>query len=175
VVVPLGNTTAPQSVSLTGFRAGEVVKIIAWLSRASDATGSSPATAKNPSRTYLPSSIQMTYAGEVFANYSATSHQLWNLINGKQSSKWAASTLTFGGGAYTGTADTYYWAELPFAQPFMVAETGSRMLVSGKEILNGQVALQIATPDAQADYQLNLTYVYNSVLVFGSGSADFAF
>ncbi len=175
VVVPLGNTTAVQSVSLTGFRAGECVKIIAWLTKDSDAAGTAPATAKNPNRTYLPSSIQMTYAGEVFANYSATSHQLWNLINGKQSSKWAGSTLTFGGGAYTGTPADYYWVELPFAQPFIVAEAGSRMLVSGKEITNGQVALQIATPDAAADYKLNVTYVYNSVLVFGSGSADFAF
>ncbi len=175
VVVPLANTTAPQSVSLTGFRSGEVVKIIAWISKGSDATGTAPATAKNPSKTYLPSSIQMTYAGEVFANYSASSHQLWNLINGKQSSQWAGSTLTFGGGAYTGTADPYYWVELPFAQPYIVSETGSRMLVSGKEILNGQVALQIATPTAAADYQLNLTYVYNSVLVFSAGSADFAF
>lgn len=176
VVVPLANTTAPQQVSLTGFRAGECVKIVAWLSRSGDASGTGAGiSAKNPSRTYLPSSIQMTYAGEVFANYSASSHQLWNLINGKQSSKWAGSTLTFGGGAYTGTADTYYWVELPFAQPYVVTETGSRMLVGGKEITNGQVALTIATPDAQADYQLNVTYVYNSVLVFGSGSADFAF
>lgn len=176
VVVPLANTTNPQQVSLTGFRAGECTKIVAWLSRAGDASGTGAGiSAKNPSRTYLPSSIQMTYAGEVFANYSASSHQLWNLINGKQSSKWAGSTLTFGGGAYTGTADTYYWVELPFAQPYVVTETGSRMLVGGKEITNGQVALTIATPDAQADYQLNVTYVYNSVLVFGSGSADFAF
>lgn len=175
VVVPLGNTTAVQSVSLTGFRAGECVKIIAWLSKDSDATGTAPATAKNPNRTYQPSSIQMTYAGEVFANYSASSYQLWNLINGKQTSKWAGSTLTFGGGAYTGTPADYHWVELPFAQPFIVAETGSRMLVSGKEITNGQVALQIATPDAAADYKLNVTYVYNSVAVFGSGSCDLAF
>jgi len=175
VVVPLASTTAPQSVSLTGFRAGECVKIIAWLSKDSDASGSAPASAKNPNRTYLPSSIQMTYAGEVFANYSATSYQLWNLINGKQTSKWAGSTLTFGGGAYTGTPADYHYVELPFAQPYVVTETGSRMLVSGKEITNGQVALQIATPDASADYKLNVTYVYNTVLVFSAGSADFAF
>jgi hypothetical protein len=175
VVIPLASSTAPQSVSLTGFRAGEVTKIVCWLSRTSDATGTSPATAKNPNRTYLPSSIQMTYAGELFASYSATSHQLWNLVNDKKSSKWAGSTLTFGGGAYTGTPDTYYWVELPFAQPYSVAETGNRMLVSGKEITNGQIALSIATPFAAADFQLNISYIFNSVLVMSQGSSDFAF
>lgn len=175
VVIPLASTTAVQSVSLTGFRSGEVKAMEIWLTKDSDAAGTAPATAKNPNRTYLPSSLQVTYAGEIYAQYSATSHQLWNLINGKQSSKWAGSTLTFGGGAYTGSADTYYWVELPFAQPFSVPETGERMLVSGKEITNGIVNLQIATPDASADYKLRVSYIYNSVVVFSQGSADFAF
>lgn len=175
IVIPLGNTTSVQSVSLTGFRSGEVKAIEIWLTKDSDATGTAPATAKNPNRTYLPSSLTLTYAGEIFAQYSATSHQLWNLINGKMSSKWAGSTLTFGGGAYTGTADTYYWVELPFAQPFQVAETGTRMLVSGKEITNGICNLQIATPDAAADYKLRVSYIYNAVAVFSQGTCDFAF
>lgn len=175
VVIPLASTTAVQSVALSGFRSGEVRALEITLTKDSDATGTGAATAKNPNRTYLPSSLTLTYAGEIFAQYTATSHQLWNLINGKQSSKWAGSTLTYGGGAYTGTADTYYWVELPFAQPFSVSETGSRMLVSGKEITNGIVNLQIATPDASADYKLRVSYVYNAVVVFGSGTADFAF
>ncbi len=175
VVVPLAASTAPQTVSLTGFRAGEVTKIICWLTRASDASGLAPASAKNPNRTYPISSLQMTYAGEVFANYSATSSQLFNLVNDKKSPKWAGTTLTFAGGAYVVTPDIYHWVELPFAQPYTVCETGQRVLISGKEITNGQVALTLATPSSQADWQLNVSYVFNSVVVFGSGSADLAF
>lgn len=178
VVIPLAANAGVQSVSLTGFRSGEVAKMEIWITRDSDAAGTSPATAKNPLRTYLPASLQVTYAGEIYAQYSATSSQLWNLINGKQSSKWAGSTLTYGGGAYTGTADTYYWAELPFAQPFSVAETGDRMLVSGKEITNGIVNLQVSLPAsiiAATDAKLHVSYVYNSVVVFSQGTADFAF
>ena len=177
VVVPLASVPAgtPQTVSLTGFRAGEVTKIICWLTRSSDASGLAPATAKNPNRTYPISSLQSTYAGEVFANYSATSSQLFNLVNDKKSPKWAGTTLTFGGGAYTVTPDIYHWVELPFAQPYSVAETGDRMLVSGKEITNGQVALSLVTPSQQSDWVLNVSYIFNSVVVFGAGSADFAF
>jgi len=177
VVVPLGSVPAgtAQTVSLTGFRAGEVTKIVCWLTRASDASGLAPATAKNPNRTYPISSLQMTYAGEVFASYTATSSQLFNLVNDKKSPKWAGTTLTFGGGAYTVTPDIYHWVELPFAQPYSVAETGNRMLVSGKEITNGQVALSLVTPSQQSDWQLNVSYIFNSVIVFGAGSADLAF
>jgi hypothetical protein len=178
VVVPLSGAAGPQSVSLTGFRSGSVKAMEIWLTRDSDATGTAPATAKNPNRTYAPASLQVTYAGEVYANYSASSYQLWNLINGKASPKVAGSTLTFGGGAYTGTPETYHWAELPFAQPFAVCETGARMLVGGKEITNGIVNLQVALPAAlvaATDVKLRISYIYESVIVFGQGTADFAF
>jgi hypothetical protein len=73
--IPLANTVSPQSVVLTGFRSGEVKSIHCWLSRASDAP-------ENPFNWSLPASIQMTYAGDVYARYEYGSSALWNLING---------------------------------------------------------------------------------------------
>lgn len=178
VVVPLSGAAGAQSVSLTGFRSGSVRAMEIWLTRDSDATGTAPATAKNPNRTYRPESIQVTYAGEVYANYSASSSQLWNLVNGKASPKVAGSTLGFAGVAYTQAAESYFWAELPFAQPFAVCETGGRMLVGGKEITNGIVNLQVALPATlvgATDVKLRISYIYESVIVFGQGTADFAF
>jgi hypothetical protein len=178
VVVPLAANAGVQSVSLTGFRSGSVRAMEIWITRDSDALGTAPATAKNPNRTYLPTSLQVTYAGEVYANYTASSHQLWNLINGKQSSKVAGSTLTFAGGAYVRNPDTYFWAELPFAQPFQVTETGGRMMVGGKEITNGIVNLQVSLPASiigATDAKLRISYIYDSVIVFGQGTAEFQF
>jgi hypothetical protein len=67
------------------------------------------------------------------------------------------------------------------------------MYISGKEITNGIVQVQFNLPRApdafsgaaaagiiagagiNGNWQLHVSYVYNSVLVFSQGTADFAF
>lgn len=176
LAVPLSSTGAgvSQTVSLTGFRAGEVKKIALWIT----ATGDN-ATAINPLYWHSPQSVIMTYAGDQYARFDADSGQLWNLINSKQTPKVAGSALAFAAGAYTSTPTDFKWLEVPFGQAYS-DETAHSMYVAGKEILNGIVQLQLVLPPElvgapSGSLTLHASFIYNSVLVFGSGTADFAF
>jgi len=173
LAVPLSNSPNPQTVSLTGFRAGEVKKIVVWITADADNT-----TAANPLYWRAPRSVIMTYAGDQYARYDADAGQLWNLVNSKQTPKVAGSSLAFAAGAYTSTPVDFRWLDLPFGQAYEV-ETAHSMYVAGKEILNGIVQLQLTLPPelvgAAGNITLHASFIYNSVLVFGSGTADFAF
>jgi hypothetical protein len=169
LTIPLANTAGTQTTSLTGFRSGEVKAIEIWLTKGSDV-----GAVNNPLKWYAPKDVVMLYAGDQYARFDGFSGSLWNLVNSRQTPRVAGSTLAFGGGAYTSTPENYSWVELPFAQTYN-PETAHSMYVSGKEILNGIVQLQLTTPSAAADWTLNVSYIYNAVLVFSQGSADFAF
>ena len=169
-VIPLANTASEQSIVLTGFRSGEVKSIQVWLTRDSDTSGAT----KNPWKWYAPVSVTMTYAGDIYARFEQYSAGLWNLINSNKSNAADISELTFGGGAYTLTPGVMTWVELPFAQT-LVDEDSHYTLVHGKPITNGIVNLAITTPDAQSDYKLNVSYVYNATMLFSQGTADFVF
>jgi hypothetical protein len=174
LVVPLTNTAAPQTVSLTGFRSGEVKELQIWLTRDADSTG--VGGIKQMLRFYQPTDLQVTYAGDVYSRYDAGSSVLWNLVNGRQTPKMANSLLvTNGAGGYNAsTPYDSYWVELPFSQSYD-PDTAHSMYVSGKEITNGIVQLQLTTPSAQADWKLHVSYVYNTVIVFSQGSCNYAF
>jgi len=174
VEIPLLTSSATQTVSVTGFRSGELKALKVWVTSSDD----NVATAKNPLRWYRPQNLIMTYAGDQYARFDADSSALWNLVNGKMVPEVAGSTLTYAASAYTATADSYKWVSLPFGQTYDVAQSAHSMYVSGKEILNGIVQLQLtlgADCAAKAGLVLNVSPIYNSVLVFGSGTADFAF
>jgi hypothetical protein len=168
--IPLQNTANSQSVVLTGFRSGEVKNLQIWLTRTSDTSGAT----KNPFAWYPPLSVQSTYAGDIYARYDAGSWSLWNLINGNKTPLVDNITLTYGGGAYTENASSSYWVELPFAQT-LEGEGSMNTLVHGKPITNGIINLDIITPTAQADWVLNVSYVYNATLLFSSGTCDYVF
>ena len=173
--IPLANTASPQSVVLTGFRSGEVKSIQCWLTRSSDqaTTGSAPRI-NNPFSWYAPVDIEMTYAGDLYARYDASSWLLFNLINGNKTPLVDNIFLTQQAGVYTENASTSYWVELPFAQT-LEGEGSINTLVHGKPITNGIVNLLITTPSAQSDWVLNISYVYNSTLLFSSGTCDYVF
>ena len=173
--IPLQNTASPQSVVLTGFRSGEVKSLQVWLTRTSDqaTTGSAPRI-NNPFSWYPPVDIEMTYAGDLYARYDASSWLLFNLINGNKTPLVDNIFLTQAGGAYTENASTSYWVELPFAQTFE-GEGSENTLIHGKPITNGIVNLQITTPTAQSDWVLNVSYIYNATLLFSSGTCDYVF
>lgn len=169
--IALQNTANPQEVVLTGFRSGEVKAIHCWLTRTTDS--STPGAGYNPFLWYLPLLIQMTYAGDVYARYENASSPLWNLINGNKSPVVDNLDIT-NGAPPTTTNFTSTWVELPFAQTYM-EEDAHKMLIHGKPITNGIVNLTVQTPSAQADWVLNVSYIYNSTLLFSQGTADYVF
>ena len=177
--IQLLNSAASQSVVLTGFRSGEVKSVQIWLTRASDTAGSSPSaglgTGYNPFNWYAPSSVIMTYAGDIYARYEGGSGALWNLVNGNKSP--AVDNVDLVGVPGTGITPNSVlsqWVELPFAQA-LCDEDSHYVLVHGKPITNGLVNLDIVTPSAQSDWVLNISYVYNTTLLFSSGTADYIF
>ena len=170
--IRLVNQADPQELVLTGFRSGEVKAIHCWLTNNTDLDP----TVNQPFKWYQPDSIQMTYAGEIFARFDKGSAVLWNLINGNKVpavdnivSVWNAGT-----GVYDNTATLSYWTELPFAQT-MVDEDSHSILVHGKPITNGIVNLTVTPPSASADWVLNVSYIYNTTLLFSQGTADYVF
>lgn len=164
---PLANTATAQEVVLTGFRSGEVKNLQIWLTRTADLTSG------QPFKWYLPASVQMTYAGDVYARYELASSPLWNLINGNKAP--AVDNLTVvAPPAGNPSAFLSQWVELPFAQT-LVDEDSHYTLIHGKPITNGIINLTITTPSAQADWILNVSYVYNATLLFSQGTADYVF
>jgi hypothetical protein len=47
--------------------------------------------------------------------------------------------------------------------------------VHGKAITNGIINLDIQTPTAQSTWKLNVSYIYNSTLLFSQGTCDYVF
>ena len=169
-IVPCANSTAVQTIVATGFRAGSVKSIECWLTKDSD----NVATARNPLKTYIPTNIQVTYAGDVYARFDQGISQLWNLVNAKSSPYVNGLTTSYSSG-YVTTAQQYGWATLPFAQTYDAPDTSEFMLVEGLNVTNGIVNIAFATPTGASDYKLHLSYVYNASIVFSQSSAEFVF
>ena len=173
VTLPLPSNGINSQVVLTGFRAGEVKGLMCWVSDTAD-VGASPKTAgylNNGLQWYLPSSVQMLYAGDVYARYDNSSSPLWNLINERKQPAWS-NTYLDNTLADTGPLSTYFY--LPFAQTH-VDEDSHYTLVHGKPITNGIVNLVINMPEARSTWQLNVSYIYNTTLLMSQGTADFSF
>jgi len=169
-IVPCANTAAVQTVVATGFRAGSVKSIEAWLTLDDD----SAVTKRNYLKWIQPSSITVTYAGDVYARFDNGISQLWNLVNSKSSPYVNGLTVSYSGGYSTAT-EQYGWATLPFAQTYDVADSSEFMLVRRSNVTNGIVNIAFATPTASANYKLHLSYIYNSSAVFSQSSCEFVF
>lgn len=163
--IALANTADPQSVVLTGFRSGEVKSIQIWLTNTADTSGA----VKNPWNWYLPTTVEMTYAGDIYARFDSQSSTLWNMVNGSKYPGFSSLALTdAGGAAFTSASLVSTYVELPFAQSF-VDEDAHHVLVHGKPITNGIVNLLLQTPGAAATWQLNVSYIYNTTLLMSQG------
>jgi hypothetical protein len=166
-LIQMASSSDVQSVVLTGFRSGEVKSINCWLTRSSEA-------AVNPWNWYLPVSIEMTYAGDIYARFDSQSSTLWNLINGDKYPGFQSIALTQAAGVWTSGSQVSTYVELPFAQPF-INEEEHNTLVHGKPITNGIVNLAVQTPSAQSDWVLHVSYIYNTTLLMSQGTCDFVF
>jgi hypothetical protein len=169
-VVPCASTTAVQTIVATGFRAGSVKSIEAWLTLDDDQA----LTKRNQLKWYIPQNVTCTYAGDVYARFDAGISQLWNLVNGKSSPYVNGLTIAYSGG-YSTSTEQYGWVTLPFAQTYDCADTGDFMLVEGLNVTNGIVNIAFSTPTASANWKLHLSYVYNSSMVFSQSSCEFVF
>ena len=174
----LSSSPAQQTVTLTGFRSGEVKEVHCWLTSSGDTTGTPGATSfyTNPFAWYPLENVQMTYAGEVYARGDYNSTQLWNLVNGKIPS--AVSDIVISAGnapSITGTRSDA-WTVLPFGQSYE-SNTAHSMYVSGKPITNGIVNIQFTPPAVtpSGTLTLHVSYVYNAVLTFSQGTVDYVF
>jgi hypothetical protein len=177
--ITLASSDSAQGVTLTGFRSGEVKAIHIWLTDTAD-TPANQAT-NDPFYWYLPKSVEMLYAGEKYAVFKAGSvAQLVNLVNGNKAPAFDLTSTGNAGDGYgtgavpVGQALLSKWVELPFAQTF-VDEDSHYMLVHGKAITNGIINLDITTPTAQSTWVLNVSYIYNSTLLFSQGTCDYVF
>lgn len=177
-VVPLVAQTGSQSVVLTGFRSGEVKALWCWITSDDEQNGTAAGNGgmKQPFIWYAPQTIQMTYAGDVYARYENSSAPLWALINGNKSPA-VDNVGIVAGSPPTASPVLSEWVELPFAQT-MIDEDAHYTLVHGKPITNGIINLDITLPDtvaAKTNLKLNVSYIYNTTLLFSQGSVDYVF
>ena len=183
VQIPLGSVNAGQqiTVSLTGFRSGECRNVQLWLTD-DDNDVSSSAVIKNPFAWYAPENVVMTYAGEIYANFTRGSGALWNLVNGRIAPQVNDIFLVNNAGVVdiTSTPSVDKWVECPFAQTYD-ALTAHSMYTSGKNITNGIVQVQFTIPAkdktgaaiAAQPFTLHASYNYNAVLMLTGGTADY--
>lgn len=173
VQIPLGAGTTNKNLTLTGFRSGEVKSIQVWVTKASDTTSA----VKNPFAWYEIADLTLTYAGEIFARFDKGSGQLWNLVNGRMTPAVNNVRLIDGGNGTISITNPRldHWLELPFAQSYDTT-TAHSMYTSGREITNGIVNLSFSLADSVPsadDYVLNVSYCYNSVLLFSQGTCSY--
>ncbi len=172
--VTLQNTAASQSVTLTGFRSGDVRSIFFWVEDL-DQTASG-----NKFNWALPRDIQLIYNGTVFQNYRGVSSQIFDLMNSDVPSQFINSVISQTGSgvattAFTSTAKVTNWVQLPFSQIYEQL-SGTHLMVRGKMIENAVVNLQLALPSANTlGYVLHAVYAYNALLFCSMGSAEYVF
>jgi hypothetical protein len=172
--LPQVNANTANQVVLTGFRSGEVKAIHCWLTLSTDnALVTSTSGVYNPFNWYLPQSVVMTYAGDIYARYESQTSPLWNLINGNKVPAFDNVVIT-NGSPPTAAASLAQWVELPFAQT-LVDEDSHYTLVHGKPITNGIVNLELIAPSSSASWVLNVSYIYNTTLLMSQGTADYVF
>jgi hypothetical protein len=167
--IPAGASTKQQLVA-SGFRAGEVKKLVIWLHDRADVA--------NPLLWKAPLEANLLYACQYYPQYQHGTAQIWNLLDGTAPAAVEQSQLNPGTGASVWSAPTSvlsYWTELPFSQP-QGSDYEADVLVHGKQITNGIVNLEITPPYASAvGWDVNVSYVYNCTLGFSKGSADLIF
>jgi hypothetical protein len=174
-IIPLQNSTAPQTQVLTGFRAGSVKSIQIWLTDLADVQTSSSGAlvAYNPNKFHVPTSVEMFYA-----RYNNGVGQLFNLINGNKASAFDLAVVSTGAGPTVDPPLPFLsqWLELPFAQP-LCDEDAHYILMHGRTITNGIINLNnlVVPYVSPVGWQLNVSYVYTTTLLFSQGSVDYVF
>jgi len=169
---------AVQTVSLTGFRTGEVRELHCWLQATVDIpTGGSAGAVVNPFKWYQLENVVVQYAGDQYSNYDYASGQLWNIVNGEVPSQ--VNSVILVGGAGTISDTTTFgpaWTVLPFGQGYS-PPTAHSTYMAGLPITNGQVQLSFTIPASApaSNYILHVSYVYTACLALSQGTCEYVF
>jgi hypothetical protein len=165
VSINLAATADKQTVNLTGFRAGEVQRIMMFLTKGTN-------VALNGRLYWEPiTNITLTYNGEIFYRADGASNQLWNVVNDTKTGAVSGALVNSSG---TWAAGLSYWVEMPFSQANVPYDKEIK-LIGGKPILNAVVNLEMQTATSASDYVLNLVYFYNCSLLCSRGGAEYIF
>ena len=159
--------SAPVSVNLTGFRAGEVRNILLWLTNGAN-------TAENGSHYWDQiKNVQLTYNGEIYFKATSSASQIWNLVCDTKEPG-ANIDQQDGSGGFENALSTY--VDIPFAQVSVPYDKEIK-LVHGKPILNAVVNLSFTTPSVLSgdSWTLHAVYLYNSSLLCSRGSSEYIF
>ena len=179
--IPASVTPAqPQNLVLTGFRSGEVKSIEIWLTDNADTyqptSSAGSTTGYSAFNWFPPSSVEMLYAGDIYARYDNGVGQLFNLINSNKSPAFDTIKTSVNAGAPQAIPFLAQWLSLPFAQT-LVDEDAHYILIHGKPITNGIVNLNnlVVPYTSGAGWTLHVSYVYNTTLLFSQGTCDYVF
>ena len=173
--VPVGvqaSLQTPNSVNLTGFRAGEVRDIVLWLTKDTEqvvGTG-----VYQGAKWYGIGQLTLTYNGEIFSRFDAGSSQLWNLVSDEKANFVNASFYTPNQSAGTVVVGTSPWTICPFSQVNVPYDREVK-LAHGKPILNAVVNLTFNNPNTTDAFTLHAMYIYNASLLCSRGSSDYIF
>jgi hypothetical protein len=174
VPIPAATLGTSQSVTLTGFRSGQVKGIQAWLTlNRNNSAANIASDAANQLVWVAPTAITVLYAGTIYAQYNSGTAAIFNLIDGTKPTTVSTNAITMGGVTPTSSSVVSQYVNLPFGNP-TGDDYSAEVLTHGKPILNGLVNLQITPPTADP-YTLHVQYIYNSTLVFSKSSAEFRF
>jgi hypothetical protein len=174
------DSTVVQSQTLSGLRAGRFKRFNVWLTNTGDVT----ANVDNSLYWYRPTELTLLIAGEVYAQYSAGSSALWNLVNDTKSptvnntySRFAAGTVT------SGSAGASQWAVLPLSQA-VKSDPNTATVLKGLAITSGIITLQFSVPasiittgaaPAANSWVLHVSPVMESTMLFSQGTCEFSF
>ena len=181
--IPAGQP-AKQSLTLTGFRAGEVRDIMFWLEvRQTDATAA--AKAGQTAQWIWPEiqNLELRYNGEIFFTSTDGVAALWNLIEDKKIPGFTTGLVNTASSPAAVTDYLSRWSLVKFSQ---VDIPRDRMydLISGKPVLNAVINVDLTLPSAvltggvvSANTQvvLHAVYMYNASLLCSRGTSEYIF
>jgi hypothetical protein len=170
IAVPLTSTTAEQSVTLTGFRQGDVRSIFYWIEDTADTY--------NPYNWVLPRDVKLLYNGAVYHDFAGVSSQIWDVFGCDIPANFENVVLD-GSGSWTSTDTLTNWVNMPFSQVYEQL-SGTHLMVKGKEINNAVVNVSLKLPtysgaSTAGRFILHAVYAYNSILLMSGGGAEYVF
>lgn len=176
ISVPLEPVTTNQSVTLTGFRQGDVRSIFFWIEDTLDSD--------NPYNWVLPKDVKLIYNGTTYQDYKGISSQMWDLLGTDVPSYFSNAVLDVSQSSIAVATDAITnWVNLPFSQIYEQL-SGTHLMVKGKEINNAVVGVDLSLPafstpvgvtNSRGRFVLHAVYAYNAILLVSGGSAEYCF
>ena len=138
-------------------------------------TSNDPDDAANGSVYAAPLSVQMTYAGTVYASYDNFSSRIWNVMDGNAPSAVSGNNRVVAAGAWVTTpavvSTLSEYVNLPLSQPIS-NDHATEIQVHGMNVSNGSITLNITAPDTTKAYTVHVVPVLRGALSYSRGSCN---